>query len=102
MLVLQDIALASVSMGLTPFAVIAEKLSLSAPKYGSVPRFYIKTDDQDFAIPLQLQEAMIQSNPPVEVFELKGSDHSPFFSRPQALLRFLLQISSSPITCDST
>ncbi|KAJ0095333.1 hypothetical protein Patl1_16718 [Pistacia atlantica] len=25
---------------------------------------------------------MINSNPPEKVFQLKGSDHAPFFSRP--------------------
>ncbi|KAK4382591.1 putative methylesterase 15, chloroplastic [Sesamum angolense] len=91
----KDIALASVSMRAVPFAPVTQKLSLSASNYGSVSRFYIKTDD-DFAIPQPLQEAMIQSSPPKQVFELKGSDHSPFFSRPQALHRLLVEISNLP------
>ncbi|KAL0386080.1 UNVERIFIED_CONTAM: Pre-splicing factor ATP-dependent RNA helicase DEAH10, partial [Sesamum radiatum] len=48
----KDIALASVSMRAVPFAPVTEKLSLSASNYGSVSRFYIKTDD-DFAIPFR-------------------------------------------------
>lgn len=90
---MQDVALASVSMRAVPFAPVTEKLFLSAANYGSVPRFYIKTDN-DFAIPEPLQEAMIERDPPKQVFQLKGSDHSPFFSKPQALLRLLLEISS--------
>ncbi|KAH6823107.1 methyl esterase 13 [Perilla frutescens var. hirtella] len=91
----KDVALASVSMRDVPFAPVTEKLSLSAANYGSIPRFYVKTDD-DFAIPEPLQEAMIQSDPPKQVFQLKGADHSPFFSKPQALLRLLLEISNIP------
>ncbi|KAL3631246.1 putative methylesterase 15, chloroplastic [Castilleja foliolosa] len=89
----KDMALASVSMRPVPFAPVTEKLPLSTSNYGSVSRFYVKTDD-DFAIPPSLQESMIQSGPPKQVFELKNSDHSPFFSRPQALLRLLMEISS--------
>lgn len=92
---MQDVALASVSMRAVPFAPVTEKLCLSAEKYGSIPRFYVKTD-YDFAIPEPLQEAMIQSDPPKQVFQLKGADHSPFFSKPQALLRILLEISNTP------
>lgn len=86
-------ALASVSMRGVPFAPATEKISLSEENYGSIPRFYIKTDE-DFAIPEPLQEAMIDSDPPKQVFHLKGADHSPFFSKPQALLRLLLEISN--------
>ncbi|KAK4484044.1 hypothetical protein RD792_011259 [Penstemon davidsonii] len=89
----KDIALASVSMRPVPFAPVTEKLTLSPTNYGSIPRFYITTDE-DFAIPHTLQDAMIESSPPYQVFELKGSDHSPFLSRPQALLRLLIQIST--------
>nr|GMD29575.1 putative methylesterase 11, chloroplastic [Ipomoea batatas] len=83
----KDVELASVSMRPVPFAPLTEKLSLSETNYGSIPRFYIKTQE-DFAIPLPLQEAMIHSNPPQQVFLLKGSDHSPFLSRPQECTRF--------------
>lgn len=86
-------ALASVSMRGVPFAPVTEKISLSEENYGSIPRFYIKTDE-DFAIPEPLQEVMIESDPPKQVFHLKGADHSPFFSKPQALLRLLLEISN--------
>ncbi|XP_059655685.1 putative methylesterase 11, chloroplastic [Cornus florida] len=91
----KDVALASVSMRPIPFAPVTKKLSLSKAKYGSVQRFYIKSEE-DFAIPVSLQEAMISSDPPKYVFELKGSDHSPFFSRPRALHRLLVEISKTP------
>ncbi|XP_022774593.1 putative methylesterase 11, chloroplastic isoform X2 [Durio zibethinus] len=93
----KDVALASVSMRPIPFAPVLEKLSLSDLKYGSVRRFYIETPE-DNAMPMVLQESMINSSPPEKVFRLKGADHSPFFSKPQALHKLLVEISkiSSP------
>lgn len=91
----QDVALASVSMRPIPFAPVLEKLSLSGNNYGSVRRFYIETSE-DNAIPLPLQQSMINTNPPEQVFRLKGSDHSPFFSKPQALHKLLVEISAIP------
>ncbi|PIA63137.1 hypothetical protein AQUCO_00200870v1 [Aquilegia coerulea] len=93
----KDVALASVSMRSIPFAPVLEKLSLSDKNYGSVRRFYIKTTDDD-AVPLSLQQSLINANPPEQVFLLKGSDHSPFFSKPQALHRLLVEISKVPWT----
>ncbi|XP_044468865.1 putative methylesterase 11, chloroplastic [Mangifera indica] len=93
----KDIALASVSMRPIPFAPVLEKLSLSDLKYGSVRRFYVETAE-DNAIPITLQESMIKSSPPEQVFRLKGADHSPFFSKPQALHKLLVEISKIPAT----
>ncbi|CAN6849479.1 unnamed protein product, partial [Brassica oleracea] len=87
----KDVALASVSMRSIPFAPVLEKLSLSDGNYGSVRRYYIETLE-DNAIPLALQEHMINSSPPEKVYRLKGADHAPFFSKPQALHKFLLEI----------
>lgn len=52
--------------------------------------------EDDYAVPVSLQDAMIKSNPPEQVFNLKGSDHAPFFSRPQSLNRILVEISQLP------
>ncbi|GKU97371.1 hypothetical protein SLEP1_g10521 [Rubroshorea leprosula] len=93
----KDVALASVLMRQIPFAPVLEKLSLSEMKYGSVRRFYMETL-QDNAIPITLQESMINSNPPEKVFCLKGADHSPFFSKPQSLHKLLVDISKIPST----
>ncbi|KAL4568569.1 hypothetical protein LXL04_024184 [Taraxacum kok-saghyz] len=87
----KDVALASVSMRSIPFAPVLEKLSLSDSNYGSVRRFYIQTLE-DNAIPVSLQETMINESPPEKVFRLKGSDHCPFFSKPQALHKLLIEI----------
>ncbi|KAK7316288.1 hypothetical protein VNO77_35213 [Canavalia gladiata] len=91
----KDVALASVSMRPIPFAPVLEKLTLSDLKYGSVRRFYIETLE-DNAIPITLQENMINTSPPEKVFRLKGADHSPFFSKPQALHKSLVEISKIP------
>lgn len=91
----QDVALAVVSMRPTPFAPVKEKLVLSNMNYGSVGRFYVGTQE-DSAIPVSLQEYMIKSNPPQQVFWLKGSDHAPFFSRPQSLYKILVEIAQIP------
>ncbi|XVE74356.1 hypothetical protein DITRI_Ditri12bG0010600 [Diplodiscus trichospermus] len=99
----KDVALASVSMRPTPFVPLLEKLSLSDINYGSIRRFYVKTQE-DCAITMALQEAMIKSNPPEQVFQLKGSDHAPFFSRPQGLHKILMEIAQIPSkqACSST
>jgi len=78
-----------------PFAPVLEKLSLTENNYGSVRRFYIETTE-DNALPLSLQQSMCESNPPEKVFRLKGSDHSPFFSKPQALHKQLVEIAKIP------
>uniref|UniRef100_A0A0D3AWN7 AB hydrolase-1 domain-containing protein n=1 Tax=Brassica oleracea var. oleracea TaxID=109376 RepID=A0A0D3AWN7_BRAOL len=74
----KDVALASVSMRSIPFAPVLEKLSLSDGNYGSVRRYYIETLE-DNAIPLALQEHMINSSPPEKVYRLKDVARSVFF-----------------------
>ncbi|PSS33653.1 Methylesterase 11 precursor [Actinidia chinensis var. chinensis] len=91
----KDVSLACVSMRPIPFAPVLEKLSLSDKNYGSVRRFYIETPE-DNAISITLQETMINKSPPERIFRLKGSDHSPFFSKPQALHKLLVEISKIP------
>jgi hypothetical protein len=80
-----------------PFAPVLEKLALTDMKYGSVRRFYIETPE-DNAISSTLQASMINSSPPERVFRVKGADHSPFFSKPQALHKLLVEISKIPST----
>ncbi|CAH9090899.1 unnamed protein product [Cuscuta europaea] len=91
----KDAALASVLMRPIPFSPVLEKISLSDLKYGSVRRFYVETLE-DNAIPIDLQRSMINQNRIEKVFHLKGSDHSPFFSKPQALHKILVEISMIP------
>lgn len=83
-----------------PFAPVLEKLCLLDKNYGSVRRFYIETTE-DNAIPIASQEQMTKAAPPEQVFRLKGADHSPFFSKPQALHRLFVEISKVPQVCES-
>ncbi|GJX14523.1 putative methylesterase 11, chloroplastic [Tanacetum coccineum] len=87
----KDVVLASISMRPIPFSPILDKLSLSDSNYGSVRRFYIETPE-DNAIPITLQQIIINESPPEKVFRLKGADHCPFFSKPQALHKLLVEI----------
>ncbi|KAL6656915.1 hypothetical protein ACP70R_004695 [Stipagrostis hirtigluma subsp. patula] len=91
----KDVSLASVSMRPIPFAPVLEKLVLTAENYGSVRRFYVETTE-DNAIPLSLQQSMCGANPPEKVLRLKGADHAPFFSKPQALHKTLVEIAAMP------
>ncbi|GLT53989.1 hypothetical protein SLA2020_272230 [Shorea laevis] len=91
----KDVSLALVSMRPIPFAPVMKKLSLFEVNYGSVRRFYVVTQE-DCVIPVSLQEKMVHKTPPEEVFLLKGSDHAPFFSRPQSLHKILVEISQIP------
>ncbi|XP_051141380.1 putative methylesterase 11, chloroplastic [Andrographis paniculata] len=91
----KDVALASVSMRPIPFSPILEKLSLTDTNHGSVRRYYVETLE-DNAIPVAVQESMINNTPPERTFRLKGADHSPFFSKPQALHKVLVEISRIP------
>ncbi|KAK8608437.1 hypothetical protein V6N13_023861 [Hibiscus sabdariffa] len=91
----KDVALAMVSMRPTPLGPIMEKLSLSPEKYGTGRRFYIQTLD-DRALSPDVQEKLVRENPPEGVFKIKGSDHCPFFSKPQSLLKILVEIVQIP------
>ncbi|BAT92982.1 hypothetical protein LR48_Vigan05g051200 [Vigna angularis] len=91
----KDVALAMVSMRHSPLGPIMEKLSLSTDKYGSGRRFYIQTLD-DRALSPDVQEKLVRENPPEGVFKIKGSDHCPFFSKPQSLHKILVEIAQIP------
>ncbi|PKA65042.1 Putative methylesterase 12, chloroplastic [Apostasia shenzhenica] len=87
----KDVALAAVSMRPIPLAPIMEKLSLTAENYGTVHRYFIQTLD-DRMLSADMQEKLVRENPPHRVFNIKGSDHCPFFSKPQSLVKILLEI----------
>ncbi len=65
-----------------------DPVHISEAGWGSVPRTYIKTL-QDEAVSTELQEAMLAQIPGTPVVEL-DSDHSPFYSKPQELVAILL------------
>ncbi|MFS7910572.1 putative alpha/beta hydrolase-1 [Helianthus anomalus] len=87
----KDIALAMVSMRPISLGPIMQNLSLSKEKYGTGRRFYIQTLE-DHALSPDIQEKLVRENPPEGVFKIKGSDHCPFFSKPQSLHKILLEI----------
>ncbi|PIN11436.1 putative hydrolase/acyltransferase (alpha/beta hydrolase superfamily) [Handroanthus impetiginosus] len=91
----KDVALAMVSMRPIPLGPMMEKLSLTKEKYGTCRRFYIQTLD-DHALSPDVQEKLVRENSPEGVFKIKGSDHCPFFSKPQSLHKILLEIAQIP------
>ncbi|XP_022152536.1 putative methylesterase 12, chloroplastic isoform X2 [Momordica charantia] len=91
----KDVALAMVSMRPIPLGPMMEKLSLSPKNYGSSRRFFIQTLD-DRALSPDVQEKLVRENPPERVLKIKGSDHCPFFSKPQSLHKILVEIAQIP------
>ncbi|CAM8911654.1 unnamed protein product [Rhodiola kirilowii] len=87
----KDVALAMVSMRPIPLGPIIEKLSLTPEKYGTARRFFIQTLDDRVLSP-DVQEKLLRENAPESVFKIKGSDHCPFFSKPQSLHKILVEI----------
>eukprot|EP00250_Pteridium_aquilinum_P015646 c22680_g1_i1 orf=488-1600(+) len=87
----KDVALATVSLRPVPFGPLMERISLTPESYGTIPRYYISTGE-DRALTTAMQENLVELNPPNQVFRLKGSDHAPFFSKPQALFKVLVEI----------
>ncbi|KAJ7982751.1 Methyl esterase [Quillaja saponaria] len=84
-----------VSIRPSPLGPIMEKLSLSPENYGSGRRFYIQTLD-DHALSPDVQEKLVMENQPEGVFKIKGSDHCLFFSKPQSVHKFLVEIALIP------
>lgn len=91
----KDIALAMVSMRPVPLGPMMETMSLTEAKYGGGRRFYVQTLD-DHALSPDVQEKLVRENSPEGVFKIKGSDHCPFFSKPQSLHKILIEIAQIP------
>lgn len=75
-----------------PMRPFEERVSLSREKWGRVPRFYIELT-RDKALPPFLQRQMHQEHSCQRVMTI-DSDHSPFFSAPNALADALAAIAS--------
>ncbi len=73
-----------------PMAAMTTPLALTAARFGSVPRAYIECS-RDRAVPLALQRAMQAKLPCAPVVTL-DTDHSPFFSAPEALAAALVKL----------
>ncbi len=83
----EDVALAIAHLRPSSIAIGATLLTLTAERYGSVPRIYIETT-QDRRVKPELQHMMYTVQPCNKVFSLATS-HSPFFSAPEALVDIL-------------
>lgn len=83
----EDVALARSLLQPQAVAPMATAQSLSAAKFGRVPRVYIECL-RDRVIDPVLQKAMYQASPCEKVVSI-DTDHSPFFSRPGELVSHL-------------
>lgn len=84
-----------ISMRPVPLGPMMEKVSLSAERYGKGRRFFVQTLE-DLALSPDVQEKVVRENSPEGVYKIKGSDHCPFFSKPQSLHKILLEIAHIP------
>jgi len=78
-----------------PLCPIMEKILLTPEKYGTSHIFYAQTLD-NHALSPDVQEKLVRENPSKGVFKIKGSDHCPFFSKPQSLHKILVEIAQIP------
>jgi pimeloyl-ACP methyl ester carboxylesterase len=85
-----DFALARLALGLEAVAGFATPVHTSAANWGRIPRFYIECV-RDKAIGIGRQRQMIKALPCKQVFSL-DTDHSPFFSAPDALSDILAEL----------
>jgi len=84
----EDVALAKLLLTPEPMAASATPVRISAERWGRVPRDYIECL-RDQAIHIDAQRAMHSAFPGTRVLAI-DSDHSPFFSHPDALVSHLL------------
>ncbi len=82
-----DVAWAMERLTPQPLAPFGAPVSLTAGRFGAVPRSYIACTD-DRAICIELQRDMIAASPCARVEELPAS-HSPFLSMPDRLAAVL-------------
>ena len=80
----EDVALARLSIGPEAAAGFATPMRTTPEKFGRVPRFYVECT-KDRAISIAKQRQMHAALPCARVFTLE-TDHSPFFSAPDALV----------------
>jgi pimeloyl-ACP methyl ester carboxylesterase len=73
-----------------PTAPLAAPLSITAERWGSIPRYYIECT-ADRAIPPAVQQAMYGGIPVQQVFSVNTS-HAPNFSAPAEVAGYLLEV----------
>lgn len=74
-----------------PAKPLGEKVTLTASKFGSVPKYYIHTT-QDQAVGYELQKQMVKNNGTIkQAFEMNTS-HLPFVVQPAEFVKILTSI----------
>ena len=78
-----------------PLAPLDTPLTITLNRFGSVPRYYIKTL-KDRAITKKAQKKMYENLPCQKVYEI-DTDHSPFFSATEELKNILVEIEKDTV-----
>lgn len=89
----EDVELASALLCREPSLPALARLALTAERYGTVPRAYIRLS-QDRAVSPALQDRLIAQSPPHRVETLAAS-HSAYFSRPEELAATIRRLDAS-------
>jgi pimeloyl-ACP methyl ester carboxylesterase len=88
----EDRAFAIPRLGPEAIAPTMTKLSLTASRWGSLPRIYIETT-RDNTLPIEAQRAMIARSKPTEVHSL-DADHMPIFNDVERLAGILESVAA--------
>ena len=83
----EDVALAKTCIVPEPIAPALTPIETTEGNFGRVPRVYVETL-RDEALPVAFQRRMYSALPCRAVFTM-DTDHSPFFSAPDELARYL-------------
>jgi len=83
--------LAKVLLSHEPVATSITPLQLTDNNYGSIPRYYIECTE-DKAVTPYIQKRMYTETPCKKIYSMATS-HSPFFSKPDELVKILCDIS---------
>jgi pimeloyl-ACP methyl ester carboxylesterase len=87
-----DLALCRNLLVPEPVRPALTRLTLTAQRYGRVPRAYIRLT-QDRAVSLALQDRLLAETP-VERVESLAASHSAYFSQPDALAESILRLAA--------
>lgn len=74
-----------------PSKPLGEKVTLTAAKFGSVPKYYVHTT-QDAAVGFTLQQQMVRNNGTIKEVYSMNTSHLPFVVRPDEFIRILTSI----------
>jgi putative intracellular protease/amidase len=74
-----------------PAKPLGEKVTLTAAKFGSIPKYYIHTSN-DAAVGYDLQKMMVKNNRTIKQTFVMNTSHLPFVVQPQEFLKILTGI----------